>query len=203
MVKEKLIRLGSEAMIFLTSWNGLLAVKKTRLRKKYRHKALDEFLSAKRIKREISLLHRAKLIGVKTPFVFNFIPENREILLERIRGKKAKDCIEKNLVLCKKIARSISLMHNSGIIHGDLTTDNIIVKDGEPYFIDFGLGFYSTKIEDKATDLLNLKRSLLSLKPTLKKEWQTIEESYSNYANGGPLILKKMEDILNRGRYVS
>ena len=157
----QLLRIGAEARIFKIGWHGIKAVKKIRERKRYRNKLLDDQLCEERMRKEVILMHKAKEMGVATPTILNISPKRREIVFEYISGKKAKETIEQNSKLCKSIGKCIATLHNAGIIHGDLTMDNIIVRDGLPVFIDFGLGFYSNKLEDKATDLLNLKKAFL------------------------------------------
>ena len=82
--------------------------------------------------------------------------------MEFIDGKKLSDSLESQdyKKICKQIAENITKMHNSGIIHGDLTTSNMIFKNNQVYFIDFGLAFHSSKVEDKAVDLHLLKQAL-------------------------------------------
>ena len=198
----ELIKLGAEAKIFKTKWQGLAAVKKTRVRKGYRNKALDSVLCRMRTKREAALLHKAKRLGVATPTILDINLETNELLLEYVSGVKAKECVENNIKLCKRIGESIAKLHNAGIIHGDLTMDNIIVRNGNAVFIDFGLGFYSEKIEDKATDLLNLKKSLLALKPNLEREWKSIEKHYAKNAKRGSRIIQHIAKIERRARYL-
>ena len=57
------------------------------------------------------------------------------------------------------------------IIHGDITTSNVMLQDGKLVFIDFGLGRYSPLDEDKAVDLLVLKKSLQSIDYNLALEY--------------------------------
>lgn len=198
----KLIRQGAEAKLFKTSWHGLSAVKKLRIKKSYRDEKLDSRVRLMRTKIEAVLLHKAKILGIRTPTIFAADLEKSELLVEYIDGIKAKECIRKNIALCKKIAKDIATLHNAGVIHGDLTLDNIIVLNRRPVFIDFGLGFYSHKIEDKATDMLNLKKSILALKPELERECEAIMRYYSRYAHKGREILKRMQHIESRARYV-
>ncbi len=198
----ELIKRGAEAELFKTAWHGLHAVKKVRIKKAYRDRRLDNRIRATRTKIEAMLLHKAKLLGIRTPTIFKVDLEKNELLVEYIDGIKAKECIEKNISLCKKIAKDIAMLHNAGLIHGDLTMDNIIVVNKEPVLIDFGLGFYSHKIEDKATDMLNLKKSLLALKPELKKEWNAIMRYYAKHAHKGKEIVKRMQHIESRVRYI-
>ena len=62
--------------------------------------------------------------------------------------------------ICVQIGASIAKLHNANIIHGDLTTSNMIISKNKLYLIDFGLGFESHKAEDKAVDLHVLKEAL-------------------------------------------
>ena len=64
--------------------------------------------------------------------------------------------------LSVKIGRIIGNLHLNEIIHGDLTTSNILIvkedNDLKIYFIDFGLSIVSNHLEDKAVDLYVLER---------------------------------------------
>lgn len=62
--------------------------------------------------------------------------------------------------ICKQIGENIAKLHDVEIIHGDLTTSNMILQGSKVYFIDFGLGFISPKVEDKAVDLHVLRQAL-------------------------------------------
>ena len=197
---QKVIKRGAEAEILATEILGKKAVEKHRLKKGYRNEALDKKIRYERTKSESGLLHRAKTLGIRTPAILSVDPEKKSIYMELINGKKAKDVIKGNLELCGKIGRSISVLHSSSLIHGDLTTDNILVEEGEGIvFIDFGLGFYSDKEEDKAVDLINLKKTLLAGDPSLTKEWAEIMKAYGK--ESGKDIGKKLSEIEKRARY--
>ncbi len=102
--------------------------------------------------------------------VTNPFNQIENILKSEKKEKKVEDknkAEDKNNLLnsiFKEIGNLIGKMHNQNIIHGDLTTSNMIVNSNEKkiYFIDFGLSFFSEKIEDKAVDLHLLKRALES-----------------------------------------
>jgi N6-L-threonylcarbamoyladenine synthase/protein kinase Bud32 len=100
----------------------------------------------------------------------------------------------------KEIGMEIAKLHNYNIIHGDLNLINIITNKNKIYFIDFGLGHISKKIEEKATDLLVFKKTLLSYKNT-EKFWQNILEGYKQEINNKD-ITKKINIIEKRGRYL-
>ncbi len=175
---------------------------KERIRKGYRIEKLDIRLRRERTKHEESLMRQARRAGVNVPPVIS--STEFEIKMEFIDGPKIKDSInEKN---CRKLAeiigKSIAKMHSFDIVHGDLTTSNMIKKQDEIYFIDFGLGFHSKKVEDKAVDLHLLKQALKSTHfRILEKAWKIILESYEKNCDCGKDVVKRMEQIEKRGRY--
>lgn len=198
----KIIKRGAEAEILEVKVRGKKAVEKHRLKKGYRCGELDEKIRFERTKSESGLLHRAKTLGIRTPAIISIDREKKSIYMELIDGKKAKDVIRGNFELCREIGKSIAVLHSSSLIHGDLTTDNILVEgDGRVVFIDFGLGFYSHKDEDKAVDLINLKKTLLAGDPALTKEWAEILGMYSRESRAGNSMEKKLAEIEKRARY--
>ena len=148
---------GAEAKI--TEENG--RIRKDRFEKTYRIPEIDSQLRKRRTNAEAKLLQKAKTAGIPVPAIL----EKRESLLvmEKIEGKKLRDILTKSNATTygKEMGELITKLHDNNIIHGDLTTSNMIVND-QLYFIDFGLGFISTKIEDKAVDLHLLRQALES-----------------------------------------
>jgi Kae1-associated kinase Bud32 len=140
---------GAEAIVVIENSK----VRKIRIEKPYRNKEYDILIRKKRTKREAKILKKLSEV-VKVPKVLEI--KDFEIVMEKIEGSLLKN-IDIDDELWKKLGKEISKIHNLGVIHGDLTTKNIIFKDNEFYFIDFGLAFYSTKVEDKATPLLAVK----------------------------------------------
>ncbi len=73
--------------------------------------------------------------------------------------------------MARAIGSAIGKMHDAGVVHGDLTTSNIMIKESapEPGFlialIDFGLALMQPSIEDKAVDLYVLERAFISTHP--------------------------------------
>ena len=106
-----------------------------------------------------------------------------------------------NNKILESIGEQISKLHDNNIIHGDLTTSNMIVKEGKVYFIDFGLGFISNKIEDKAVDLHLLKQALES------KHHENWEESFNEILRGYNKsknfkdVINRLDKVERRGRY--
>jgi TP53 regulating kinase-like protein len=151
-----------------------VAIVKERFTKTYRHPDLDKSLTSKRIKNEVKLLQKAESLNVHVPKVFRADLNNGIIVMEYIQNSQTcrefildlvKSDTDYNQVLIDlsvKIGRIIGNLHLNEIIHGDLTTSNILIvkqdNDLKIYFIDFGLSTVSKQLEDKAVDLYVLER---------------------------------------------
>ena len=148
---------------------------------------------------EARLLHEAKSY-VNTPILYEVNKNECTILMEYIEGIRAKEGLTEEIAL--EIGKCIARLHQGGIVHGDITTSNIVIRKGVLYFIDFGLGEFSTEIEDQAVDLHLLKQTLKSTHHEHWKHlWKRIEEGYKKRDNADEIMLK-VKDIEKRGRYV-
>jgi len=97
---------------------------------------------------------------------------------------------------------NLALLHNAEIIHGDLTTSNMIISKETLYFIDFGLGFQSNKVEDKAVDLHLIKQALEAKHYEISKEcFKFILAGYKQEAKNFNQILARLKKVESRGRY--
>lgn len=69
--------------------------------------------------------------------------------------------------MAERIGVSLAKMHGIHIVHGDLTTSNLLLREhtDQVVIIDFGLSSTSTLIEDKAVDLYVLERAFASTHP--------------------------------------
>ncbi len=154
----KTIQKGAEATIFLDK-NKII---KERFPKSYRLKVIDEKLRKQRTKSEAKIINKLEKT-VNVPKIIKS-DDKEKIEMEYIKGDKLSESFEKlnYKEIAKKIGESIKKIHDQDIIHGDLTTSNMIMKDKELYIIDFGLAFHSNKIEDKAVDLHLLQQALES-----------------------------------------
>lgn len=195
---EKLIYQGAEAKLFLD--NGIVV--KDRFRKTYRLKEIDDRLRKSRTKREAKVLEKLRTYGIPVPSVISN-DEKSVLKMEYIKGFLVRDVLEKEDYknLCMEIGTKIAKMHNHGIIHGDLTTSNMILKD-EIYFIDFGLSFFSNKVEDKAVDLHLVKEALESKHYKIWEEcWKEVLSGYRKEAKDNDAVMKRLEAVESRGRY--
>lgn len=177
---------------------------KTRLKKGYRISELDDAIRRKRTRTEARLISEARRAGVKSPAVTSH--DEFSIRMEYIQGKKVRDCMNaKNCdELAFRMADSLAKLHNAGIIHGDPTTSNMIVKDREIYIIDFGLGFRSERAEDKANDLYLLHEAIESVHcEILDRAWKMILKVYRKKSKDSISALRSLKRIEKRRRYRS
>lgn len=190
----KLIAQGAEAKIYLDRGK----IKKERICKKYREKELDIFLRKTRTKKEAKLLSDVKRVGVKVPTLFDV--KKFLIEMEFVEGSKLKKVLNKNNYknFSRKIGEEIAKMHLADIIHGDLTTSNLIVKKRELYFIDFGLGIETKGPEQKASDLLTLYQNFKSVHPEFDC-WKYLLRGYKRKET--EKVLEVFEKMLKRRRY--
>ena len=194
-LSDDLIAKGAESNIVKGNYLGENAVLKDRVVKNYRISEIDNKIRKARTKEEAKLLSDAKRAGVKTPVLYDIDLENKIITMEEINGSMLKDVIDDDLAF--RLGEEISKLHSFDIIHGDITTSNILLRGDDLIFIDFGLGRYSNMKEDKAVDLLVLKKSLQSIDYNLAlRYFDLVLKGY-----GDESILKAIEDIESRGRY--
>lgn len=199
----KILGTGAEATVFETTYLGFPAVVKRREPKKYRNKKLDEKIRFRRTKQECFLLHNAKMAGVLCPAILKVDKKNSEITMEFVLGKKAKLVLgKKNFKkICFQIGAEIGKLHSKEIIHGDLTTDNLILQKNKIFFVDFGLGFFSKKTEDRATDLLSLKKTFQATHFALKGGFGAVLAGYKKTAPNAEQVEKTIAEIEARTRY--
>lgn len=204
----KIIKKGAEAILYIDHFEGMKVLVKERIKKSYRLDALDKKLRLERTRREATLMREARKVGVNTPQIYHVDEENCKIIMEFIEGKRLKDILdswskEKIEKTFLEVGRCIGKMHSADIIHGDLTTSNILVKDDKIYFIDFGLGYFSKRIEDKGTDLNLFNEAIRATHPKLLNLcWQNIVVGYKETFKNWEKVLKRVDEIEKRARYV-
>ena len=192
---------GAEAVISLEGDSII----KERLKKNYRIPEIDGKIRKQRTSAESSLLDKARRAGVPVPLIKK--QENSILEMEYIEGQKLKDALnnlEKSKIeaLSKEIGEIVGKLHSAGIMHGDLTTSNFILKENKLYIIDFGLGRVSKKVEDQATDLHLLYEALKSTHfKILDVCWKNVIGEYRKNYQKSEEVLKRLEEISKRRRY--
>lgn len=209
--KPKFLSIGAEATIEKKKMFGKEIVVKTRVVKGYRNPQLDAPLRRERTSHESKMLHAAKKFGVNTPIVYLVDPQTSTIYMEYINAPRLKHVLldkkmktVEKLRLCHTFGKIIAVLHGNHLVHGDLTTSNVLVKKikgkNELVMIDFGLSTFSHKAEDAAVDLVNLKKTFSATHSTIEKGWDEIQRGYLE--NGGAKsVLKQMNEVESRIRY--
>ncbi|MBR9676771.1 Kae1-associated serine/threonine protein kinase [Candidatus Woesearchaeota archaeon] len=173
---SKIIAVGAEATITLAD----NIIVKERVKKSYRHETIDSELRKKRTRREAKVLEKISTL-IPTPHLIEVDEKKHLIKMEYVDGPKVRDVIEQNPTLASVIGEQIKKLHDNDIMHGDLTTSNMILCEDKVYFIDYGLSFNSTKIEDKAVDLHLLRQALESKHHTIsKKAFKMVLKAYND-----------------------
>jgi TP53 regulating kinase-like protein len=223
-----LIGQGAEARIWkLTGNNGSVHwICKERFSKAYRHPDLDARLTKSRCRSEARVLEKCtNKSEIRVPHVVRV--EAPLLYLEYMEGPTVKAHLNsppsengdvKNIGF-EKMAHSmgtvIGRLHNLGVIHGDLTTSNIMLLNGtddapkeyELVLIDFGLSKSTTSVEEQAVDLYVMERALLSTHPDLPENFfDKLLEAYSSTAiqasgkKNSQTTLQRLEQVRLRGR---
>lgn len=210
--KTFLLKKGAEADLYLKEWHGRKIVIKRRINKKYRLPQLDKQLRIYRTIHEPQLMHRAKRAGVPTPTIFLVDVENAEIYMEYVEGKQLKQVLnnmspKERLEICGYLGELVGRLHKNMIIHGDLTTSNMILTTNKQIIVvDFGLGEFSQGLEARGVDLHLLKRAFESVHFEFAQAcFSKVMESYASIVGKREArrVLEKIREIERRGRYVS
>lgn len=197
---------GAEAEIRTTEFLGRPAVEKARLPKAYRLPVLDEELRRSRIRMETRLMAEARAAGVAVPVIYDIdLVENR-IVMEFVDGPTAKAVLEaggpKAHAAAKEIGRIAGRLHRAGIVHGDLTTSNMVLRDGRIVTIDFSLGGKDDATEARGVDLHLLKEALTSAHRNAVAYYRDVLAGYrESFGRGADDVILKVKEIEGRGRY--
>jgi Kae1-associated kinase Bud32 len=199
----KIIQRGAEAILYMRG--GELV--KERIPKGYRIPQIDVKIRKQRTRAEAKLMERARTSDVPVPHVRT--EGDYSLVMDYINGKKLKDALnamdaETRGKTCEEVGALIAGLHIAGIIHGDLTTSNMILsgRDGRVYLIDFGLGKFSQSAEDRAVDLFLLYEALKSTHFAVLDEcWESVLAAYADCFAGSKDVLARMETIKKRRRY--
>ncbi len=198
-MKEEILYRGAEAVLIRRGEE----VFKIREKKGYRLDVLDERLRKQRTRREARLLVRAGEV-IPVPRVRDAFEKSAEIIIDFLDGKKLSECLDdlpEWKEICLKIGEQIARLHDVGIIHGDLTTSNMILVGSKVYFIDFGLGFFSQRIEDKAVDLHLIKEAFEAKHFVRWRDYfDCVLEGYRGSKNVDE-VFRRLKRVEQRGRY--
>jgi TP53 regulating kinase-like protein len=202
---------GAESKIYFGKYKGIEAVKKERFVKKYRLPSLDEQLSRQRHRAEVRSIER---MTKRSPQLKEVLPKvlwddsKRVIIMTRLMDTETSASVIASRVsngeeidsILEKIGSIVGLIHSCGLVHGDLTTCNLLMdKNDNMIPIDFGLSSGSHSAEDRAVDLYVLERALLTTSVPENKFNITLE-AYKKVVPEQDAVLKRLEEVRARGR---
>ncbi|VVB94908.1 KEOPS complex subunit Bud32 [uncultured archaeon] len=190
---KAIIASGAEAVIALEG-NTII---KTRIEKRYRLKEIDENIRRERTKTEARLISEARRCGVPTPIIRDVT--NFEIRMEYIEGTALKNIV--NSSLSEETGELIGRLHTCGIIHGDLTTSNILYKVGKLFLIDFGLAYLDKTLEARGVDIHVLFQTFESTHENHEELIEAFKKGYARTFKGAEEVLGRVKEIEARGRY--
>jgi TP53 regulating kinase-like protein len=205
----RLLYKGAEADIIHGKWQGLDAVFKVRRPLAYRLKVMDDAIRRQRTIHEADMIHSAKEGGVSSPFLFDVDVPAATLVMEYVKGERVKDLVgtaTRKAVrdIFFEFGRSVAKLHEAGIMHGDLTTANVVKRGEELVFIDFGLSVRTTRLEDHAVDLRLIKETLVGAHSLISSV--ALEALLRGYKEGVGTVraraaFRQLQNIERRGRY--
>lgn len=219
-----LITQGAEALLYRTTFltPSTPAALKIRPPKPWRHPALDKRLTRQRVLAEARVLLKCAKEGVRVPAVLGVSWEEGWVAAEWIEGPTVKAAVrgrdgqdEEGLrALMRRIGKAVGKLHAVGVVHGDLTTSNMMLApekggavgkegglEGEIVLIDFGLAAQTVQEEDRAVDLYVLERAFGSTHPREEGMFGEVLEGYREaFPKGSKGTLRRLEDVRMRGR---
>ncbi|NYT02806.1 MAG: Kae1-associated kinase Bud32 [Methanosarcinales archaeon] len=191
---ESEIGRGAEAV--LTVEDGV--VRKLRLPKSYRVPELDEQIRHERTVREARIISEARRCGVATPIIMDL--SRFEIMMEYIGGVRLKEVVTPEL--SRQVGVMVGRLHRCGIVHGDLTTSNIMRYRERLYLIDFGLAYHDWGIEAQGVDVHVYFQTLISTHDRAQELISAFQEGYLQSYEKAKEVLARVEEIKARGRYL-
>jgi len=200
---------GAEADVIRGDWQGMDVVFKERKPLRYRLAVLDEAIRRQRTIREAEMIHHARDAGVATPYLLDVDVSGSTLVMQFVEGDRLKDIVddldERELnALFSDFGRDVAKLHGAGIMHGDLTTANVVRSGRKLVFLDFGLAFRTPRLEDHAVDLRLIKETLVGAHPSAStRALGAFNRGYASIA--GPsrakAVQKQLQSIERRGRY--
>jgi TP53 regulating kinase and related kinases len=209
---------GAEARVSSCDLSGIECVKKERFSKSYRLPELDTQIRNRRMSQEVRSLLRCRQVGIRTPVVFLVDDTSQTIYMEKIRGLTLRTWLDGSPSstemqnAAEALGVLVAKLHQIPLIHGDLTTSNVMIADetssssgnnllSSLVMIDFGLSHVSALTEDRAVDLYVLERAFLATHPHLNTMFTAIIASYVRaMGSGGRVIQSRLDEVRARGR---
>ncbi|MDG6898284.1 MAG: Kae1-associated serine/threonine protein kinase, partial [Nitrososphaerota archaeon] len=169
----------------------------------------DSAIRRQRTVREAEMIGRAKEAGVESPHLFFVDPVGATLVEEFVEGRRLKELADSGDVrtvtrLFERLGSAVAKLHGAGLVHGDITTANVILKGEVLVFIDFGLAMHSARLEDHAVDLRLIKETLTGAHSRIAGQGvEAMMRGYGSVAGDSRLkaVARQLRQIERRGRY--
>lgn len=226
---------GAEALVLSTDVHPYLStpaplVVKFRPSKPYRHPKIDAAITKSRTIGEAKFMAKLARAKIPAPALVLLDAPNGVIWMERVGDHlpdgsvsslknylwyletKGENCVSSDVeALLRATGLIIGKLHMNDMVHGDLTTSNIMLQNEQTYLIDFGLSSYSALAEDKAVDLYVMQRAVLSTHSDFAEQYngwlldgykQILCGEYSSVGGKKKYteVMKKFDEVSLRGR---
>uniref|UniRef100_A0A3Q3W7R2 non-specific serine/threonine protein kinase n=1 Tax=Mola mola TaxID=94237 RepID=A0A3Q3W7R2_MOLML len=190
LARAKLIKQGAEARVYRVEFLGRPTIVKERFPKRYRHPSLDDKLTHRRTVQEVRSILRCRRAGISAPVVYFVDYTSHCIFLEEIVGsltvrdhiisiQQSNSCKMLQLdQLAEKVGQILAKMHDEDVIHGDLTTSNMLLRQG------------------MQSDL----KAFLSTHPNTEVLFEKLLKSYAASSKKSSAVIKKLDEVRLRGR---
>jgi len=197
IANDKSQRRGAEAVITVNQDTA----EKRRISKRYRAPLLDTKLIAERTRAEARVIAAARKAGVPTPVMSDITSDT--ISMEYVAGTLLTDNLSEMTV--REVGCIVGKLHTAGIMHGDLTTSNLILreKDVKCLLIDFGLAQVTTEIEQRGVDVHVFFQTLESTAPDRAESLKAaFIDGYKETFQEADEVIRREYEIRQRGRYL-
>lgn len=184
---------GAEALVTLDE--GIVI--KERIPKSYRLQEIDERIRKERTRAEARLISEARRGGVPTPVIYDI--QDFRIEMQYIEGKPLKYLMDEEM--SNKVGQLVGRLHSNGIIHGDLTTSNMIFSNARIYLIDFGLAYMDSSLEAQGVDVHVLFQTFESTHSDHEKLIASFCQGYRESFVCADDVIERVKEIKKRGRY--
>ena len=183
---------GAEAVVSNKLLFELDLVFKCRNPKLYREPELDAELRRQRTRSEVKLLSKIKEQCILCPVVYYV--DDYSYYMSELKGQMLSrmSSIPDNLI--SESANILVKIHTIDIVHGDYTPANLIKTSKGLAVIDFGLGYCSIRIEDRAVDLFTMYQAL-------GKKSELFFKEYLRHG-GDKKVVDQAKEIQSRARYM-
>ena len=186
-IEHQRLHLGAEAEVWRGTWFGKQAVRKQRRPRSWRHADLDYRLGVRRMTSEARLLIRLRKLGLPVPAVWDLDLDGGQLVLQWLPGRTLIEILNDDdedegavKTVLRSVGSAVRMLHREAITHGDLSSNNMLIHDGNVALIDFGLAAVEYEVERFGIDLHVLDEILGASHPQWPQAIDWVLEGYGD-----------------------